>query len=87
MACSTPKRARVSVLVIACVLLAAPPLLAETVTLTFSGEITEVSQTPPVPFQEAAVGDPWSLSYTFESGVVDLDASPTAGNYPGRSRI
>lgn len=83
MAFSTPEQARASALVV-CALLAVSPLAAQSsATLTFSGEITEVSSPAPPPFDGAAVGDAWTLSYTFDPSASDVDPSPTAGNYPG----
>ncbi len=84
MACSTSKRARVSALVVVCALLVASPSAAQgLVTLSFSGEITEVPAVPPAPFEGVAVGDLWTLTYTFDPTVPDFDSATAAGNYHG----
>jgi hypothetical protein len=84
MACLPSKRAGVSAIVVVCALLTAPPTAAQdVVTLSFSGEITEVPAVPPAPFDGAAVGDPWTLTYTFDPTTFDIDPSDTAGNYRG----
>jgi hypothetical protein len=81
---STPERARASAVVV-CALLAVSPLAAQgLVTLTFSGEITEVSAvwSPPPPFAGVGVGDAWTLSHTFDLTALDIDNSQFAGNFP-----
>ena len=82
MTCSNPQRTSVSALALVCAMVVVSPVLAETVTLTFDGEITQVVAPPPFPFEGVAVGDPWALSYTFDSSTADIDLSTTAGNYP-----
>ena len=50
-------------------------------TITFGGTITEVVDTPPAPFDQAAVGSTWTLSYAFDPTTSDVDGSATAGQY------
>ena len=69
--------ALVTVLSIICMAL---PAAAGTIAL--SGIITQVVQTPPAPFSGVAVGNTWTLSYTFDvAGIPDVDGSPLGGQY------
>jgi hypothetical protein len=56
-------------------------VVLEPTIIALSGIITEVSSTPPAPFSEVVVGDTWTLSYTFDTSVLDVDGSPSAGQY------
>ena len=57
-------------------LLFAPPARAEFIEFTFSGDITIVTGTPPEPWEEAQVGDEWTLSYIFDSETPDMAGGP-----------
>ncbi len=49
--------------------------------LELSGTITEVLATPPAPFAEVQVGDPWTLELAMDEGAFDVDGSASAGQY------
>jgi hypothetical protein len=53
------------------------------VTLTFTGTITEVEFPTPAPavFADVAVGDRWTLTYTFDAATIDIDPNTNAGHY------
>ena len=46
--------------------------LADTLTFAFNGTIEYREGSLPAPFTDVAIGDPFSLSYTFESDAPDL---------------
>jgi hypothetical protein len=53
------------------------------VTLAFTGTITEVEFPcpPPTVFADVAVGDRWTLIYTFDAATIDIDPNTNAGQY------
>ena len=56
--------------------------LGETLTFEFRGDIEERDGSLPAPFQDVAVGDPFSLSYTFDSDTPDENPDdPARGWY------
>jgi len=68
-----------SVLGIICMAL---PAAAETIeTIALSGIITAVVAPPPDPFFLVEEGDTWTLSYTFDTSIGDVDPNPDAGQY------
>jgi len=58
-----------------------PQARGEEVSLTFSGHITERVSSPPDPFGQVEIGDPWTLTYSFDTGIQDVDGSQDAGQY------
>jgi len=64
------------------VLLAAQPAHAEILEVVFSGEITEVNGVMPLPWSEVEVGDPYAMSFVFDSETEDLfPTAPWLGEY------
>ena len=53
----------------------------ETLTFEFLGNIENREGTLPAPFENVAIGDPFSLSYTFDSTTPDGNDDPTHGWY------
>ncbi|MCP4677261.1 MAG: hypothetical protein GY854_17455 [Deltaproteobacteria bacterium] len=73
------KLIRVLALVSLFTLLASSPALAEQAFFTFSGEITQVFEIPPPPFEQVDIGDTWTLTYTYDpNDGIDVDGRDTA---------
>lgn len=68
-------------LVLASTLLAlvCTPVSATLVTETFSGTITSSTSTPTAPYAAAAIGTPFTISYTFDDAATPTDISPPSG--------
>jgi len=66
---------------VALVAVSATAALGETLTFEFRGAIEERDGPLPAPFQNVAIGDPFSLSYTFDPNTPDGNDDPTHGWY------
>ncbi len=71
-----------SVVVAGLLLASAVPASADLIQFTFQGTIDTVGPLS-APFGSIAVGDPYTLSYVFDSGTTDGDLSGTVGTYDG----
>lgn len=60
------------------------PCPSDLARFTFSGIVTSVisDSTPPQPWHDVKVGDPWTISYQFIRSTPDQDPGPTIGDYP-----
>jgi Ca2+-binding RTX toxin-like protein len=61
-----------------------PPCPTELAEFTFSGVVTSIDSDSgvPQPWDQAQVGDAWSISYRFIRTLPDQDPSATTGDYP-----
>lgn len=76
-----------SVAVAGWLLASAVPASADLIQFTFEGTIGTVGPEPlSAPFGSIDVGDPYTLSYVFDSGTTDGDLSGTVGTYDGDIR-
>ena len=65
-----------NLLCIALMFVLAPTAVGELITFEFSGVITEHEGSLPAPFEYVTVGDPFTLSYIFESTTPDQGGRP-----------
>ena len=72
---------------VAALLVTGQPASAALFTFEFSGEVvamySDLGGPPPSPWNAVQIGDPWSLTYTFESTTPDNNIQPEFGNYSG----